>query len=359
MLVADNIPRLRADIESIADYKAGARPKPVHGVTTFKVSSNESHHDPLPSVTAAITQALPEINRYPDPSSADLVAAISQQFSVPAEHISLGTGSVALCGQIIQSAAGPGDEVIYAWRSFEAYPIWTQIAGATSVQVPLAADESHDLDAMKAAITNRTRVIFICSPNNPTGQISSAQDIAKFIKSVSPEILIVLDEAYIEYLPDELRSDSVGLYREHPNVVVLRTFSKAYGLAGLRVGYAFAQERISAALRKTALPFGVSTLAQVASIAALKAEAELMERVKFVQQERARVLAALRAQGWTPEESYANFVWLRLNEKTAHVYESLEQAGLSVRPFPNEGLRITVAEPEANDRVIDVLSGLV
>lgn len=359
MRVAENFPRLRPDIESIPDYKAGARPKPVAGITTFKVSSNESHHDPLPSVIDAITNALRDINRYPDPSSAELVSAISEHFSVPRENISLGTGSVALCGQIIQSTAGPGDEVMYAWRSFEAYPIWTQIAGATSVQVPLLPDESHDLEAMKAAITDRTRVIFICSPNNPTGQISSAQEIENFIQSVSPEITVVLDEAYVEYLPGDMRPDSMRLYREHPNVVVLRTFSKAYGLAGLRVGYAIAQERITAALRKTALPFGVSNLAQVATAAALKADTELMERVEFVQRERTRVLDVLRAQGWKPEESYANFIWLRLNEQTEKVYQALEEAGLSVRPFPNEGLRITIAEPEANDRVIDVLSGLV
>lgn len=359
MTVSDQLPRLRPDIEQIPEYKAGARPVPQPGIETFKVSSNESHHDPLPSVITAIQEAINDINRYPDPFSTELVQAISHHLSVPVEHISLATGSVALCGQIIQSAAGPGDEIMYAWRSFEAYPIWTQIAGATSVQIPLTKDESHDLEAFRSAITDRTRVIFLCSPNNPTGQIIPAGDIEEFINSISPEIIVVLDEAYVEYIPQELRPDSLRLYRDHPNVVVLRTFSKAYGLAGLRVGFAVAQDRISGALHKTALPFGVSSLAQAASVAALKAEQELLERVEFVRAERDRVMSVLREQGWNLYPSYANFVWLRTGDRTSEIYEAFEKAGLSVRPFPNEGLRITVAEPEANDRVIQVLESVV
>lgn len=355
----EQIPRLRPDVDSIPEYKAGARPVPQQGIQTFKISSNESHHDPLPSVAAAISGAIADINRYPDPQNTELVTAIANRYHVPREHVSLATGSVALCGQIILSAAGPGDEVMYAWRSFESYPIWTHIAGASSVKIPLTPDERHDLDAMKAAITERTRVIFLCSPNNPTGQIVPASAIEDFINSVSPEILIVLDEAYIEYLPSELMPDSLRLYREHPNVVVLRTFSKAYGLAGLRVGYAIAQDRISVALHKTALPFGVSSLAQVAAVAALQAEAELMERVVHVSAERERVQTALMSQGWNMNPSYANFVWLRTGDRTTEIHKAMEAAGLSVRPFPDEGLRITVAEPEANDRVIEVLGSLV
>lgn len=357
--MSEQIPRLRPDVDSIPEYKAGARPVPQPGIQTFKISSNESHHDPLPSIAAAIAGAISDINRYPDPHSTELVTAIANRYSVPREHISLATGSVALCGQIILSAAGPGDEVMYAWRSFESYPIWTQIAGATSVKIPLMADERHDLVAMKAAITDRTRVIFLCSPNNPTGQIVPAADIEDFINSISPEIVVVLDEAYIEYLPSDLMPDSLRLYREHPNVVVLRTFSKAYGLAGLRVGYAIAQDRISVALHKTALPFGVSSIAQAAAVAALGAEAELMNRVDYVTRERERVLAALTQQGWNLNPSYANFIWLRTGERTMEIHKAMEEAGLSVRPFAEEGLRITVAEPEANDRVIQVLGALI
>jgi histidinol-phosphate aminotransferase len=243
---------------------------------------------------------------------------------------------------------------MYAWRSFESYPIWTGIAGAQSIQIPLKPDETHDLDAMLQAITPDTRVIFICSPNNPTGQIVDPGELEKFIAAVPGQIVIVLDEAYIEYVPDEKRSDSIRLYRENSNVVVLRTFSKAYGLAGLRVGFTISQEPITNALRKTALPFGVSSIAQAAAIASINAESELFERVSWVTAERNRVAGELTAMGYTLNPSYANFVWLRLGSQTEVLYQALEQAGLSVRPFLGEGVRISIGETEANDRFIEV-----
>ncbi len=347
-------PRLRPDLEALPSYKAGQRPAPRTDITTYKISSNESHFAPLDSVQAAIVAAATEINRYPDPFSSELVAAIAYHFGVPAEHIALGTGSVALCGQIIQSAAGPGDNIMYAWRSFESYPIWTGIAGADSIQIPLRPDETHDLDAMLQAITPETRVIFICSPNNPTGQIVDPNELENFIAAVPREIVIVLDEAYIEYVPEEKRSDSIRLYRENSNIVVLRTFSKAYGLAGLRVGFTISQEPITNALRKTALPFGVSSIAQAAAIASINAEGELFERVASVTVERNRVAGELATMGYQLNPSYANFVWLRLGSHTDVLHQALEQAGLSVRPFPGEGLRVSIGETEANDRFIQV-----
>ncbi len=352
--MSTNGPRLRPDLEALPSYKAGQRPRVRTDITTYKISSNESHHAPLDSVQAAIVAAATDINRYPDPFSTELVAAISRHFGVPPEHIALGTGSVALCGQIIQSAAGPGDKIMYAWRSFESYPIWTGIAGAQSIQVPLKDDETHDLDAMLGAVTSETRVIFICSPNNPTGQIVDPSELEEFIKRVPVEVVIVLDEAYIEYVPADKRSDSLRLYREHSNVVILRTFSKAYGLAGLRVGFSISQEPITNALRKTAMPFGVSSIAQAAAIASIKAEPELLERVAYVVAERERVSGALRAAGYQLQPSYANFIWMRLGSDTDRLYRALEEAGLSVRPFPGEGLRISIGEPEANARFIEV-----
>jgi histidinol-phosphate aminotransferase len=347
-------PRLRPDLESLPSYKAGQRPQPRSDITTYKISSNESHHAPLASVQAAIVAAAAEINRYPDPFSRELVATIANHFGVPAQHIALGTGSVALCGQIIQSAAGLGDNVMYAWRSFESYPIWTGIAGAQSIQIPLKADETHDLDAMFQAVTPETRVIFICSPNNPTGQIVDRLELEEFIAKVPGEIVIVLDEAYLEYVPEEKRSDSIRLYREHSNIVVLRTFSKAYGLAGLRVGFTISQEPITNALNKTAMPFGVSSVAQAAAIASINAESELFERVASVVVERDRVARELEAIGYHLSPSYANFIWMRLGSKTDVLHQALERAGLSVRPFPGEGVRISIGETEANDRFIEV-----
>ncbi len=250
---------------------------------------------------------------------------------------------------LIQSTAGPGDEVMYAWRSFEAYPIITQISGATSVKVPLTDGDVHDLDAMAAAITDRTRLIFVCNPNNPTGTAVRRAELERFLDRVPTDVLVVLDEAYREFVRDTDVPDGIELYRDRPNVAVLRTFSKAYGLAGLRVGFAVAHEPVAAALRKTAVPFGVSQLAQDAAVASLRAEDELMGRVGALVGERARVHETLLAQGWTVPDTQANFVWMRLGERTADFAAACEKAGVVVRPFAGEGLRVTIGEPEAND----------
>jgi len=247
--------------------------------------------------------------------------------------------------------------VIYAWRSFEAYPLLADLAGATSVRVPLKADETHDLDAMLAAITDETRMILVCNPNNPTGAVVHKQELLEFLDAVPQNILVVLDEAYREFIRDSDVPDGVELYRDRPNVCVLRTFSKAYGLAGLRVGFAIAHEPVAAALRKTAVPFGVSQLAQDAAVASLRAEDELLGRVGSLVCERTRVVEALRGQGWTIPETQANFVWLRLGERTLDFAAACEQAGVVVRPFAGEGVRVTIGETEANDIFLKVTEG--
>ena len=352
------LPRLRPDIETLPAYKAGQRPAPREDIVAYKISSNETPFPPLPSVLEAITRAAGDVHRYPDPFSTRLVEALAERFDVPTDAIALGTGSVAVCGQIIAAAAGPGDEVLYAWRSFEAYPIWTQIAGATSVQVPLLPDERHDLEGMLAAITDRTRVIFVCNPNNPTGQVVTEDELVGFLDRVPRDVIVVIDEAYREFIAGDDVPDGMDLFRRYDNVVVLRTFSKAYGLAALRVGFAVAHTSVAEALRKTATPFGVSTIAEEAAIASLAAEPELLERVGSLVAERERVWQALREQGWTVHRTEANFVWIRLGESTADFAAACEQAGITVRPFAGEGERITVAETEANDRVIEVARGL-
>jgi histidinol-phosphate aminotransferase len=345
---------LRPDIDQLPAYKAGQRPEPRADLVTYKISSNENPYPPLPGVLDAIMRAAQATHRYPDPFSQRLVAALADRFDVPADAIALGTGSVAICGQIIASAAGPGDEVLYAWRSFEAYPIWTQISGATSVQVPLLPDERHDLPAMLAAITDRTRVVFLCNPNNPTGQIITTDELESFVEQMPRDVVVVLDEAYREFIAGDDVPDGIDLYRRYPNVVVLRTFSKAYGLAALRVGFAIAHASVASALRKTATPFGVSTIAEEAAIASLAAEDALLERVRALVVERQRVWAALRDQGWPVQRTEANFIWLRLGDRTSDFAAACESAGIIVRPFAGEGVRITIAETEANDRVIEV-----
>jgi histidinol-phosphate aminotransferase len=345
-------PKLRAELDGIPTYKPGRPPAADEGGPAFKLSSNENPYPPLPGVLEAATAAATSFNRYPDMACAALTAALAERFGVPAEHVATGTGSVGVAQQLLQATSGPGDEVLYAWRSFEAYPIITRISGAAAVTVPLDADERHDLDAMAGAVTARTRLIFVCNPNNPTGTVVRRAALERFLDRVPGDVLVVLDEAYREFITDPEVPDGIDVYRDRPNVAVLRTFSKAYGLAGLRVGFAVAHEPVAAALRKTAVPFGVSQLAQDAAIASLRAEPALLERVAALVAERTRVVEALAGQGWRVPETQANFVWLRLGERTADFAAAAERAGVTVRPFAGEGVRITVAETEANDLLL-------
>ncbi|MBA2807473.1 histidinol-phosphate transaminase [Streptomyces sp. KM273126] len=346
--MSETSPKLRAELDGIPTYKPG-KPAAAGGPVAYKLSSNENPYPPLPGVLESVMAAAGSFNRYPDMMCTALMNELADRFGVPVSHLSTGTGSVGVAQQLLQATSGPGDEVIYAWRSFEAYPIITQVSGATSVQVPLTPGEVHDLDAMADAITDRTRLIFVCNPNNPTGTVVRRAELERFLDRVPGDVLVVLDEAYREFIRDTGVPDGVELYRERPNVCVLRTFSKAYGLAGLRVGFAIAHEPVAAALRKTAVPFGVSQLAQEAAIASLRAEDELLGRVGALVCERTRVAEGLRSQGWTVPETQANFVWLRLGDRTVEFATACEQAGAVVRPFPGEGARVTIGEPEAND----------
>lgn len=347
-------PRLRPDIDSLPTYKAGQRPTPRTDITTFKISSNETPFEPPHAVREAIERAARDVHRYPDPFSRRLVAALSDRFDVAPERIALGTGSVAVVGQLLWAAVGPGDSVVYPWRSFESYPIWVQMTGARSVKVPLRADERHDLSAMADAVDETTRVVFVCNPNNPTGEAVHRDELIEFLDRVPSDVIVVLDEAYREFITDSDVPDGLEFARERDNVVVMRTFSKAYGLAGLRVGFAIAEPSISEGMRKTGVPFGVSSIAEEAAVAALQCEDELFERVRHLADERDRVWHALADQGWIIHPSHANFVWLRLGERTQDFAHACEEAGITVRAFPGEGVRISVAEQETNDRVIAV-----
>ncbi|MFH8567569.1 histidinol-phosphate transaminase [Streptomyces sp. NPDC017993] len=346
--MSEKTPKLRAALDGIPTYKPG-RPAAADGPVAYKLSSNENPYPPLPGVLESAVSAAGSFNRYPDMACTALMAELSEHFSVPVEHLATGTGSVGVAQQLVQSTAGPGDEVIYAWRSFEAYPIVTRVSGATPVQVPLTSGEVHDLEAMLAAVTERTRLIFVCNPNNPTGTVVSRAELESFLDRVPSDVLVVLDEAYREFIRDPEVPDGIELYRDRPNVCVLRTFSKAYGLAGLRIGFAVAHEPVAAALRKTAVPFGVSQLAQEAAVASLRSEAALLERVDGLVAERSRVADALEGQGWTVPTSQANFVWLRLGDRTTDFAAACERAGVVVRPFAGEGVRVTIGESAAMD----------
>ncbi|RIQ31171.1 histidinol-phosphate transaminase [Jiangella rhizosphaerae] len=345
--------RIRKALDGLPSYKPGRPAAPVAGAEqAFKISSNENPYPPLPGVLEAVTATAGSMNRYPDMFATGLVAALADRFDVPPEHVATGTGSVGVLQQIVQATAAEGDEVVYAWRSFEAYPIVVGISGASAVQVPLAPGARHDLPAMADAITDRTRLVLVCTPNNPTGTVVWRDELEAFLRRVPEDVLVVVDEAYREFVRDPEAADGLDFYRRHRNVCVLRTFSKAYGLAGLRVGFAIAHDEVADALRKTAVPFGVSGIAQRAAVESLAREAELLERVEALVGERARVHDALAAQGWEIPHTEANFVWLALGEQTLDFARFCEDAGLVVRPFAGEGCRVTIAEPEANDRLI-------
>ncbi|HEX4833092.1 MAG TPA: pyridoxal phosphate-dependent aminotransferase [Trebonia sp.] len=352
--MTDASPLFRPVLDTFPPYRPGRVPVPVAGqAEAHKLSSNESPYGPLASVAEVIAEAGRSVNRYPDNGAGLLSGTLAARFGVPVGHVAVGCGSVGALKQVIETVADPGNEVVYAWRSFEAYPPLCELAGVTSVRVPLRG-EAHDLGAMAAAITPRTRLVIVCNPNNPTGTTVAGAELAAFLDQVPGDCLVVLDEAYREYVRDEAVPDGIGLYRDRPNVAVLRTFSKAYGLAGLRVGFLIGHPPVAEAVRKTMLPFSVSSIAQAAAVASLAAEDELLERVDATVKERTRVRDSLLADGWTVPPTEANFVWLRLGEETTAFALACDAAGIAVRPFPGEGARVSIGTPEANDAFLAI-----
>lgn len=315
----------------------------------FKLSSNENPYPPLPSVLDAIAQS--SINRYPEGSAAALRERLGARFGVSAERIQVGAGSSSLLAQFILAAASAGDEIIYSWRSFEAYPLLVGISGATSIQVANTADERHDLDAMAAAVTERTRLVIVCSPNNPTSTIVTRDEFTAFMAKIPRDLLVLLDEAYFEFVVDPDAVDGSELVNTYPNLIVLRTFSKAYGLAGLRVGYAVGAEYVMDAARTVAIPLSVTELAQRAAISSLDNEDELLARVTLLNELRGSIHAGLLAQGWNTPSPQGNFVWLPTGDDTAAAAAIFESHGIVVRAL-GEGLRISVGEAESVEKLL-------
>ena len=350
----------RPGLDRIAAYKPGKpAPEGPDGLSA-KLSSNENPYDPLPSVVDALVATLPlSVSRYPSIAAPELVGALARRLDVAEECIVLGSGSVEVAAQLIHALAGPGDDVMYAWRSFEAYPILVRVAGAVPLEVPLDAEARHDLDAMADAITERTKLVFVCNPNNQTGTVVSRDELERFMARVPDHVLVVIDEAYVHFDVDPASPTGLDFFREHENVAVLHTFSKAYGLAGLRVGYAIAHPVVAEELRKTALPFGVTTLAQAAAVKSLEVERELQERVDLMIAERARLEGALVAAGMPFVPSQANFVWLLTGGASDAVNELLRARGVSARCFSGEGIRVSIGTPRENDAVIDAVAEAV
>ena len=359
-----NIP-VRPVFSTLPSYAAGKPPAPVEGLTQYKLSSNENPLGPVPEVARVLAE-FATAHRYPDPLSTALRHKLSARLGVDADDIVTGAGSLGALNQILKTFAGVNadgvqDEVIYAWRSFEAYPILVGIMGARSVQVPNLPDGSHDLDAMAAAITDRTRLILVCTPNNPTGPAVTESQIRAFLAKVPAHIPVVIDEAYFEFCAastvpegEEAPLNGMDIYRDYENVIILRTFSKAQGLAGLRVGYSISHPQITQHLRVAATPFAVTALAEAAAIASIEHEDAVMERVSHLVAERERVTARLRELGYDFPSTYANFVWLPLGERTGEFVQLMAEHALSVRAFGTEGVRVSIGEVEANDRFLSL-----
>lgn len=352
--MTDHPVRLRPEIAALPAYRQGKQA----GDDALKLSSNENPFEPLPGVVEAV-QASVGFNRYPDASAARLRARLAEKFGVTDDAVHIAAGSVSILFQLAQATSGPGDEIVFSWRSFEAYPSLATIAGATGVPVPNTPAGGHDLDAMAAAITDRTRMVIVCTPNNPTGPVVTQAAFDAFLTKIPADVLVVLDEAYVEFAtaPDTVHGEVV-LAAGHPQVVVLRTFSKAYGLAGLRVGYAIGDPRILAAARSTGIPLSVTAQAEEAALASLDAEDELRARVAVISARRNALVERLRAAGWDVPDAQGNFVWLPAGERTAEVAAAFDAAGLIVRPFAGDGVRISVGEQESIDRVVEVASAV-
>jgi len=326
---------VREDLAGIPDYVPGRK---IPGAVVL--SSNEVAGAPPEAIVRAIAEAAGEINRYPAWSSDDLVDKLTERLGVDAARVAVGCGSTSLCQQLIQAVCRPGDEVLFSWRSFEAYPILAQVAGAGERRVPLTEDHRQDVDAL---------LIFVCNPNNPTGTVVHADDVTRLIDSVPDHVLVVLDEAYREFITDPDVPDGLTLARERSNVAMMRTFSKAYGLAGARAGYLVAPPEVAAGVRKVAIPFSVNRLAQAAALTALDIADELLARCAAVVTERGRVHTDLRALGYDVPVSQGNFLWLPLGDRAMQFNEHCVERKILVRSFAGAGSRVTIGLPEEND----------
>jgi histidinol-phosphate aminotransferase len=359
----------RPAVQALPAYRPGRNPADLAreiGVDrAVKLASNEVAFPPLPAVVEALATAAAETNRYPDNGAVVLTEALARRYDVDPAQVVTGCGAVMLCQQLAQAFSDPGTGIAFAWRSFEMYPLLAQVAGARSIRVPLVPGrpggpaDTHDLEALAAAVDESTRVVFVCNPNNPTGTAVRREELVRFLDAVPGETLVVLDEAYREFVTDPDVPDGLELMRGRPNVAVLRTFSKAWGLAGLRVGYLLAEDpAVADAVRRTHVPFSVSSLAQAAAVAALASEDEVRRRCAAVTAERERLTAALRERGLDVSDSQANFVWLATEEETAALAAALEARAVITRPFAGEGIRVTVGLPEEDDAFLAALDSV-
>lgn len=358
--------RLRPDLTGLAPYVPGRAGSDVvdAAARVARLASNERPYPPAAPVLDAIAAAAAELHRYPDDEVTALTEALATARGVELPMIAVGNGSSELLARFALATCGPGATAVFAWPSFVMYPILAALTGASARRVPLV-DGRHDLAAMADAVDDSTAIVFVCTPNNPTGCAVGGGELGDFLARVPADVLIVLDEAYAEYVDPgrgDVHADGVALVAAHPNVVVLRTFSKAYGLAGLRCGYAVGASEVLAALNKTRMPFVVNSLAQSAATAALRHADACLAPVAEAVAERQRITTALARMGVHVPESHGNFVWLDGSTgdvELAALAAACERAAVMVRPLgPGpDGIRVTIGTPAENDRFLEVVAG--
>ncbi|HET8948897.1 MAG TPA: histidinol-phosphate transaminase [Solirubrobacteraceae bacterium] len=328
------------------------------------LASNESPYPPVPAVVEAAAAALAGANRYPDPTNAALRRALSDRHGVPANRIAIGNGSCDILLAAGEALLEPGAEIVYAWPSFSVYPHLAAASGARAIEVPLDDAHRHDLAAMAQEITAATRLVIVCNPNNPTSTALPLDQIAAFVDEVPRHVAVVLDEAYVEFSLLQDPEDSVELLTRHPNLVLLRTFSKIYGLCGLRVGYALCgSEAFRTAVDQVRQPFFCNAAAQAAAIEALKHQDEVTRRVERNLAERTSLVVELQGLGLSVAESHANFVWFDVGENEPEIVKELAQRGVLVRAGGALGragaLRVTVGTQAENERLVETLGALL
>lgn len=351
-------------IRAIAPYQPGkpiaelAREMGLDEAQIIKLASNENPLGASPRALAAIENVLMDLARYPDGGGFDLKQALSKRLGVAPGRIVLGNGSNDVLEMAARAFLSPGASAVYSQYAFAVYPLAIQAAGAQGIEAPARA-WGHDLDAMLAAIRPDTRLVFIANPNNPTGTLVDAEALKVFVERVPAHVGIVLDEAYFEYLPKALRGDSPAWIDAHPNLIVTRTFSKAYGLAGLRVGYAICHEAVADLLNRVRQPFNVNSLAQAAAVAAMEDEAFLEHCLKINREGMVQLATGLEEMGVDYIPSYGNFIACRVGD-AVHVNRALLERGVIVRPIAGYGmpehLRVSVGLAEENTRFLKVLA---
>ncbi len=353
-----SIGRPRTAVSLMPSYKPGKDAKQTEaelGITgVIKLASNENPMEPIPEILAAITDVISGINRYADHRATEMRQVIADWVGLPFSNVTVGAGSSAILHRLVSAYVDPGDEVLYPWRSFEIYPIYTELFAGSPVTVPLI-DETVDLNGLIDAITEKTKLIMIANPNNPTGTVLSTAELAEFCAMVPERVIVVLDEAYFEFVEPSFGNTVADILPRFRNVIVTRTFSKAQGLAGLRVGYAMGDPEIIGAIDKTQMPFAVNMASQAAAIAAVNNHDKILTRVEGIVSERARVLAEVRGWGVDVPDSQANFIYLPLGDRSGEVFAAMEREGVVTRMFEATGVRITVSSPEQNDRMLAAL----